>query len=144
MKKAIFFPLSSTHFTSTIAVNIRRISGLQGYALYLIIMQYLANTDERVLSFNAIDDIQFEVRTVSVENIKAFIDTYFQVKDGCFYSQELEDSLAYYDTKQAAASKGGKQSAANLTTEQRIERAKHAADCRYHSKPTSANDAKQT
>jgi hypothetical protein len=131
MKSAIYFPISTTHYSSTLSLNIRRTKGWQGYGQYIAILQMLANTKTRKLSLEEVPDIAFNLH-ISKQEVQNIINSYFLVDSQGFYSIELEEALSYFDAKYNAGSIGGKKAAASLTPEQRKDKAKKAADLRWN------------
>lgn len=137
-KKAIYFPISTTHYHSTLSLNIIRTKGWAGYGQYLAIMQMLANTPERKLSIESIPEIAFNLH-ITDEEAKTIIDAYYSLDDdGNFYSPELNEGLSFFDDKYNKASSAGKKSAKNLSPEERKERATKAANARWN-KDNNAN-----
>jgi hypothetical protein len=131
MKTAVYFPVSTTHYSSTLSLNIRRTKGWQGYGQYIAILQMLANSKTRKLQLSEVPDIAFNLH-ISEEEVLTIINSYFIVDGNEFGSAELEEALSYFDAKYNAASEAGKKSAAMLTPEQRKEKAKKAIETRWN------------
>jgi uncharacterized protein YdaU (DUF1376 family) len=127
MKTANYFPLLANHYASTKSLSIRRKHGLVGYAIYLILFQKLAATKTRSIKLAEIEELAFDLHLEQQQDqLKEVIHTYFIVEGEEFYSQELNDSLAWYDEKYNKLSQGGKKAAENMTPEQRKERSRLA------------------
>jgi len=127
MKPANYFPLLANHYTSTKSLNIRRKYGLQGYAVYLIILQKLSASKTRKIKMDEVEELAFDLHLEqNEEELKHIIENYFEMDGLEFYSQELNDSLSWFDEKYNKASEGGKKAAANMTKEQLIERSRYA------------------
>jgi hypothetical protein len=127
MKTANYFPLLANHYASTKSLNIRRKHGLNGYAIFIIMLQKLAATTTRSIRLDQIEELAFELHLEQkVGELRELIKTYFDIEGDVFYSQELNDSLAWYDEKYNKSSLGGKKAAENMTPEQRKERSRVA------------------
>lgn len=141
MKTANYFPLLANHYASTKSLNIRRKHGLKGYAIYLIMFQKLAATETRSIKMDQIEELAFELHLEQKEEeLIEIIRTYFNINGEEFYSQELNDSLAWYDEKYNKASQGGKKAAENMTPEQRKERSRTANEEKIKKKNLSSSD----
>jgi hypothetical protein len=138
MKTPVYFPVSTTHYSTTLSINIRRTKGWQGYGQYLTILQMLANTKDRKLRIEDVPEIAFQLR-ITEEEVMNIINSYYVIEAGVFHSPELEEALSYFDTKYNAASAAGKKSAENLTPEQRKEKAENAAKARWNKTKNNAN-----
>lgn len=130
MKKSIYFPLHTTHYSSVKSLNIRMNYDFAGYALYVMLWQKLAETSTRSITLNQIPALAFDFRCdkTLLTNI---INDGFTIDNDCFYSEELNENLAWYDEKYNKASEGGKKAAANMTPVQRKQRAENAINSRW-------------
>jgi hypothetical protein len=127
MNTANYFPLLTHHYASPKSLNIRMRDGLIGYAIYLIMFQKLAATKTRRIKLDQVEELAFELHLDQTKiNLKEFIMRHFEVIGDEFCSQELNDSLAWYDSKYAKSSEGGKKAAENMTEEQRKQRSHNA------------------
>lgn len=127
MIKPKYFQISVTHYSSVLALKIRMKYGWSGYGLYIAIMQVLADAPDRIIRLDDVSQLAFQLR-VDEKQLLEIINTYFNVVDGYFYSQELEESVSGYIKRLSSLnpSAGGKASAANMTPEERTMRAKKA------------------
>lgn len=131
MKTAVYFPVSTTHYSSTLSLNIRRTKGWQGYGQYLAIQQMLANSKNRKLNFSEVPDIAFNLH-ISEEDVLNIIKSYFTIEGQEFHSAELEEALLYFDAKYNASRLAGKKSAESKTPEERKALAEKAAKTRWN------------
>ncbi len=125
MKNPVYFPISTTHYSSTLSLNIRRTKGWAGYGQYLAILQMLAHSKTRRLSIEEVPDIAFNLH-ITEEEVLNIVTSYFVIEGQVFYSSELEEALSYFDAKYNASSNGGKKAAANMTPEERLDRSNKA------------------
>lgn len=135
MVKPKYFQISVTHYSSVLALKIRMRFGWSGYGVYLAVMQLLADTPDRIIHINDISQLAFQLR-LDEKQLTEIITTYFNVVDDYFYSEELEESVAGYIKRLSKLnpSAGGKASAANMTAEERTNRAKKANAMRLANK----------
>lgn len=131
MKAPNYFPVSTTHYSTTLSINIRRTKGWQGYGMYMAIQQILASTADRKLSIDEVPEIAFQLR-LTVTEVQNIISSYYIIEDGFFYSPELEEALSYFDAKYNKASLAGKKSSEALTPEERKLKASNASKARWH------------
>lgn len=131
MKAPNYFPVSTTHYSTTLSINIRRTKGWQGYGIYMAIQQILACTLERKLSIDEVPEIAFQLRLTEME-VQNIISSYYIIEDGFFYSPELDEALSYFDAKYNKASLAGKKSSESLTPEERKLKASKASKARWH------------
>lgn len=139
MKIANYFPISTTHYSSTLSLNIRRTKGWAGYGQYIAILQMLVNSKTRKLSIEEIPDIAFNLH-ISEEDAQKIIQSYFVTEGQEFYSVELEEALSFFDAKYNASSNGGKKASANMTPEERLDRSRKANEAKGRKSNQLGND----
>jgi hypothetical protein len=131
MKPANYLPLQSNHYSNPISLNIRRIYGMDGYAIYLILLQKLASIPSRRLRLESVSEMAYDLHIENNESkLLNIIESYFKVEGQEFYSQELNDSLSWFDNKYNKLSEAGKKAAANMTPEQLKERSRIANEAK--------------
>lgn len=127
MKKAIYFPMNTAHYSSVKSLNIRMKFDLAGYALYVMTLQKLGEAKDRTIPLSAIPALAFDLRC-DKDTLHSIIELGFDIDGKNFYSTELNESLAYYDSKYNNCSNGGKAAQAKLSPEEKSERGKKLAD----------------
>jgi hypothetical protein len=100
----------------------------------MAVMQLLATAPNRKIKLVEADTIKYQLRldTWNV-NMSEFIDYCFTIVGDEFYSEDLETGLIPYFKQMANLnpSKAGKASAAKLNPQERIDRARNAANARH-------------
>lgn len=130
VKKVNYFPLHTDHYNTVKGLDVRSEYGNEGYALYIMVLQKLAQAQNRQLEYSKISKLAFDFHC-DMELLKKVIDCCCELDGEYFYDQTLNEGLAWYDDKYDKSSLGGKKAAANLTPEQRKERAQKAASERW-------------
>lgn len=127
MKKAVYFPLHTTHYSSVKSLTIRLNYDFAGYALYVMLWQKLAESKDRTLSLSSIPALAFDFRCDKAL-LESIINDVFEIENGSFYSTELNENLSWYDAKQEKASAGGKATQSKLSPEEKSKRGKELAE----------------
>lgn len=129
-----FFYLSNTHYSLPTSIKVRQKYGWSGYGIYMAVMQLLATAPNRRIKLVEADTIKYQLRldTWNV-TMTEFIDYCFTIDGDEFYSEDLEVGLIPYKMKMKNLnpSKAGKASAAKLSPQERIDKARHAANVRH-------------
>jgi hypothetical protein len=125
MRVAIYFPLPTSHYNLPLSLEIRMKHNLIGYAIYMILLQKIAAIENRAFTLAEIPQLAFELRCEE-SLLKEIIDNYFVKDDIIFWSNEVNESLKYFDLKFHAQSDGGKTTQSMLTDEERREKARKA------------------
>ena len=123
MKKAIYFPMNTAHYSSVKSLNIRMKYDFAGYAIYVMCLQKLAEANNRTLPLTEIPALAFDFRC-SKDLLEGVVETGFDSDDLNFFSTELNESLGWYDAKYNATSSGGKAAQSKLSPEEKSERGK--------------------
>jgi len=127
MKKAVYFPLHTTHYSSVKSLTIRMNYDFAGYALYIMLWQKLAESKDRTLLLSSIPELAFDFRCKK-DILESIIKDVFEIENGSFYSAELNENLSWYDAKQEKASAGGKAAQSKLYPEEKSKRGKELAE----------------
>lgn len=127
MKTADYFPIDANHCNKPEMAELIMNHYYSGYGLYMTLLQRLLSTPTRTIEHTKVKALAFDLHT-TVTDLQPIIDNYFQKDDKVFWSVELNEKMVYYDEKYNKASEGGKKAAANMTPEQRKERATKASD----------------
>ena len=127
------FLISNTHYSQPTSIKVRQKYGWTGYGIYIACMQLLATAPNRKIKLVEIPIIIYQLRLDNTNLAKdnamsEFIDYCFTIDGDEFFSEDLENGLGQYNQKIANLnpSKAGKASAAKLSPEERIERARNA------------------
>lgn len=136
--KANYFPVDRDDYTSIKSSDIIMNYGYEGYGIYFTMLQKLASTEARHIELSKIKILAYNMR-VDEKLLRDIIHQYFDVEGDVFLSKALNSSLGYYDAKYEKNSEGGKKAAANMTPEQRQERARKAAEARYNKSDETIN-----
>ncbi|MHC1732797.1 MAG: Lin1244/Lin1753 domain-containing protein [Bacteroidales bacterium] len=127
MKKAVYFPLHTTHYSSVKSLTVRMNYDFAGYALYIMLWQKLAESKDRTLLLSSIPELAFDFRCKK-DILESIINDVFEIENGSFYSAELNENLSWYDAKQEKASAGGKATQSKLSPEEKSKRGKELAE----------------
>ena len=127
MKKAVYFPLHTTHYSSVKSLTIRMNYDFAGYALYIMLWQKLAESKDRTLLLSSIPELAFDFRCKK-DILESIINDVFEIENGSFYSDELNENLSWYDAKHEKASAGGKATQSKLSPEEKSIRGKELAE----------------
>lgn len=139
MKKAIYFPLNTTHYSSVKSLNIRMKFDFAGYAIYVMTLQKLAEASNRTLPLTDVPALAFDFRCDKTL-LQSIIENGFEIDGQNFFSTELNDSLAWFDAKHNASSEGGKKAAAGMSPEELSERGKKAIKTRWEKAQAKKNE----
>lgn len=127
---AAYMPLMANDYISEIGTAIRVDCGLNGYGIYMILLQKLLSSSERKIKMDAINSLAFDIHC-ELGKLVEIITRFFDSDGEYFFSLELENRMIYFDNKYNKASLGGKKSSAMLNEEQRRERASKASQSRW-------------
>jgi len=133
MKQLNYFPLHTNHYNSVKVLELRQNFGLEGYAIYIMLLQKLAEVQNRQLLYDKIPTLAFDFHC-DKDLLTKIVDNTCDKADNYFFDKSLNESLAWYDAKYNKQSRGGKKAAANLTPDQRKEKAEKAALKRWEKK----------
>lgn len=103
-KDAYYFPHFSNARNDSKILKLRRVLGIEGYAIYFMLLEVLRDQTDFRLPLSAVEDLEFEFR-VSKEKISTVIHSYdlFEVVDGQFFSPKLIFFLQPYLEKTVRA-----------------------------------------
>jgi hypothetical protein len=99
-KEAYYFSHDSNARNDVKVVKLRRQLGLEGYAIYFILIEILREQEDHKLSLQSIPDLAYEIHT-SEEKMKAVVCGFelFQIDENFFFSQRLIRSMDEYKAK---------------------------------------------
>ena len=138
-KAATYFPIRTNNYSTTKSAEIRMEFGYAGYGMYFTLLQILASTPTRTLELKKIKATAYNMHCDEKE-LSVIIHNYFDVDRDVFYSQELNDSLEWFDEKYNKQSAGGKKTQSQLTPEQRSEKGRMASAARWGKEGKTESD----
>lgn len=130
IKAASYFPVRTNNYSTTKSAEIRMEFGYAGYGIYFALLQILASTPTRTLELNKLRATAYNMHCDEKE-LSTIVHNYFDVEGDIFYSQELNESLEWFDEKYNKQSAGGKKTQSQLTPEQRSEKGRMASAARW-------------
>jgi hypothetical protein len=131
MSTAKWIELKTNHYQTPKSIKIIMRFGWEGYGLYMALLQKLAQEENRAFALIEMPALAFELHCTT-ELLKLIINNYFDTDELIFWSDELNDLMVKYDESFIKFSEMGKKSAANMTPEQRKERARKGAGGKWH------------
>lgn len=105
-----YFPHPSNMRMRQEVLTLRVKEGLNGYGVYMMLLEMLRDEDNRTLKFD-VEVLSFAIGTFDTDMIKRVIQDYglFTItSEGSFSSIWLEKSMEEFDTKKAALKEAGK------------------------------------
>lgn len=108
-KEAYYFSHDSNARNDVKVVKLRRVLGLEGYAIYFCLIEILREQKDHKLPLNSISDIAFDLRT-SEEKVNGVISGFdlFLIEEEKFFSARLLRSMSGYNDKKKMLSESAK------------------------------------
>lgn len=108
-KDSYWFTHDSNARNDVKIVKLRRVLGLEGYAIYFCLIEILREQKDNKLPLNSVSDIAFDLRT-SEEKIGSVISSFdlFLIEEDKFFSARLLRSLDGYNEKKKNLSESAK------------------------------------
>lgn len=108
-KEAYYFSHDANARNDVKMVKLRRVFGLEGYAIYFCLVEILREQKEYKLPLESVSDIAFDLRT-SEEKVNSVISMFdlFIIEDQKFFSARLLRSMDSYIEKKSKLSESGK------------------------------------
>lgn len=108
-KEAYYFSHDANARNDVKIVKLRRVLGLEGYAIYFCLIEILREQKDHRLPLNSVSDIAFDLRT-SEEKINGVISGFdlFLIEADKFFSARLLRSMGEYNNKKLKLSESGK------------------------------------
>lgn len=108
-KEAYYFSHDANARNDVKIVKLRRVLGLEGYAIYFCLIEILREQKDHKLPLASVSDIAFDLRT-SEEKINGVISGFdlFLIEENKFFSARLLRSMGSYNEKRLKLSESGK------------------------------------
>jgi uncharacterized protein YdaU (DUF1376 family) len=123
--------ISTHHNESVTSMNIIRRFGMAGYGIYLTLLFKLASEENRAFPLDYVPDFAFTYHCEE-KMVMDIINNYFNTDGLIFWNDEVTELLKPYDESYIKHSEGGKKTQSLLTLEEKREKARKAANARWH------------
>lgn len=120
-KEAYYFSHDANARNDVKIVKLRRVLGLEGYAIYFCLIEILREQKDHKLPLNSISDIAFDLR-ISDEKVNGVISGFdlFLIEEEKFFSARLLRSMEGYNEKKKNLSESGKRGNSSRWGQQEI------------------------